>query len=233
MSLSLLQLASLVQNNVSGGLRGQQNFTYSLEQLQDELHLERNGLLRDLERKGERLPLDACAQALNALPLLVDDYGQLPAGIQELAGLEDLVRRPVLRFAHPPLLSLYCMDKVVRYVGPIGRRAPWRVAWTQQQLEYDRFQRVRHPAPLVYFDLSNPGVAWVFGCPVSQRTVSLTAVIDNPLRVGDYPPNTYTEESIYPMPDFMSRDVVQRLTNKYIAMYGRLSVRPNDGTAVI
>lgn len=233
MALSLLQLASLVQNNVSGGLRGQQNHTYDLLQLQDEIAVERNGLLRDLERKGEALPLAACAQQVNALPLTVADYSRLPGGVAELAGLEDTVRRPVLFFTFPPLLTLSAMKDVVRYVGPIGRRAPWRLAWSPSEVEYDRHRRLRATTPLVFFDQSTPGQAWVFGCPTAQRTVSLTAVFDDPLKVGHYAPHDFTSESEYPMPDSLARDVVQRLTNKYISMYGRLSVTRNDGTAQV
>lgn len=231
MAFSLFQLASMVQNNVSGGLHGQQNFTYSIEQLKDELTLERNGLLRDLERKGEKPPLAACAQPLNARPLTVADHTRLPGGVAELAGLEDVVRRPVLFFTFPSLLQMGDMSAVVRYVGPIGRRAPWRLAFKESDVEYDRFKRPRSSTPLVFFDPSTPGQAWVFGCPTAQRTVSLTAVFADPLQVGHYAPHDFTEESEYPMPDNLARDIVQRLTNKYISMYGRLNPRPNDGTA--
>lgn len=233
MALSLFQLASLVQNNVSGGLHGEQNFTYSLEQLKDELTLERNGLLRDLEQKGLKPPLAACAQALNALPLSVADYTGLPAGIAELAGLEDVVRRPVLSFTFPPLLQLGDMSAVVRYVGPLGRRSPWRLAWKEADVLYDQFKRPRSATPLVFFDASAPGRAWVLGCPTAPRTVSLTAVFDDPIKVGHYPPHAFTEDSEYPMPDNLARDVVQRLTNKYISMYGRLIPNSNTGTARI
>lgn len=231
MALSLFQLASLVQNNVSGGLHGEQNFTYSLEQLKDELTLERNGLLRDLERKGERPPLAACAQPINARPLTVADYTRIPGGVGELAGLEDLVRRPVLFFTFPPLLQMGDMNPVVRYVGPIARRAPWRLAWKEADVEYDRHKRLRSATPLVFFDPSTPGQAWVFGAPVAQRTVSLTAVFADPLLAGHYPPHDFTEDSEYPLPDNLARDIVQRLTNKYISMYGRLNAQPNTGTA--
>lgn len=233
MALSLFQLASLVQNNVSGGLHGEQNFTYSLEQLKDELTLERNGALRDLERKGERPPLAACAQALNALSLAVADYSGLPGGVAELAGLEDLVRRPVLSFTFPPLLQLGDMAPVVRYVGPLGRHTPWRMAWKEADVLYDAYKRPRSVTPLVFFNASTPGQAWVFGAPVAQRTVSLTAVFADPLLVGHYPPHVFTDESEYPLPDNLARDIVQRLTNKYISMYGRLSPQPNTGTARI
>ena len=233
MALSLFQLVSLVQNNVSGGLHGQQNFTYSLEQLQDELALERNGLLRDLERKGEKLPLAACAQPLNALVLAAADYSGLPGGVAELAGLEDLVRRPVLSFTFPPLLQLGDMSPVVRYVGPIGRRTPWRLAWKEADVQYDAYKRPRSTVPLVFFDAATPGRAWVFGAPVAQRTVSLTAVFADPLLVGHYAPHDFTADSEYPLPDNLARDIVQRLTNKYISMYGRLSPQPNTGTARI
>ena len=150
MSFSLLQLASMVQNNVSGGLRGQQNFTYSIEQLQDELAMERNGLLRDMQLKGLRLPLDECAQTLSALPLQVRDYAQIPAGIAELAGLEDLVRRPVLHYQAPELVSLSERDQTLRYVGPVGRRSGWDVAWQPSQVEYRQYQRLALIKPLVY-----------------------------------------------------------------------------------
>jgi len=125
------------------------------------------------------------------------------------------------------------MHEVVRYVGPIARRTPWRLAWSQQQVEDDRHRRLRATTPLVYFDQSTPGQAWVFGCPTTQRTVSLTAVFADPLNVGHYAPHDFTEESEYPLPDSLARDVVQRLTNKYISMYGRLAVTKNDSTAQV
>lgn len=231
MSLSLFQLASMVQNNVSGGLRGQQNFTYSIEQLQDELMVERNGLLSDMQRKGLRLPLDECSQRLDALELTVQDYTQLPAGIASLAGLEDLVRRPILHYTAPELVSLTDRDQTLRYVGPISRRSSWDVAWKPSQVEFRKHRRLQSTTPLVY--VSGPD-RWVFGCPVSQRTVSESGVYSDPRLVGYYPGgHGFTEESSYPMPDFMARDIVQKLTNKYISMYGRLAVRPNDGTAQV
>lgn len=233
MAFSLFQLASMVQNNVSGGTRGQQNFTYSVEQLQDEIALERAGMLRELESAGKPMPLDACAQSINALPLRIADFSVLPAGIAELAGLEDVVCRPVLGFTHPPLLSLGKPEAAVRYVGPIGRRAPWRTAWSVQQVEYDRHKRLRPTTPLVYFDQSSPGQGWVFGCPLAQRTISVSAVLANPLLAGHYPPNRFTEESDYPLPEYLAQVAVQKLTNKYISMYGRLNARPNDGTASV
>ncbi|WP_216726090.1 hypothetical protein [Hymenobacter siberiensis] len=234
MSLSLFQLASMVQNNVSAGLHGQQNFTYDLEQLQDELRLERNSLLKDMESKGgEAPPYDACAQPLNALPLRPLDYAQVPAGVAELAGLEDVVRRPVLGFTFPSLVTLSQAHEAVRYVGPIARLKRWRVATKLAQVEYDRHQKLRKDTPLVYFDPSSPGQGWVFGCPVSQRTISMTGIFEDPLQVGYYPPNVFTTESPYAMTEPMARAVVQKLTNKYISQYGRLSVRPNDGTAQV
>jgi len=230
MSLSLLQLASMVENNVSGGLRGQQNFTYSLDQLMDELTLERNGLLKDMQFKGQQLPLDECSQHLSALPLTVQDYAQIPADIAELAGLEDLVRRPVLHYRAPELISLTDRDRTLRYVGPVRRGSSWDVVWKPSQLEFRKHRRLQSTTPLVFVQGLD---RWVFGCPISQRTVSETGVYSQPREVGEYPGHGFTEESPFPMPDFMARDVVQKLTNKYISIYGRLNVRPNDGTAQV
>lgn len=230
MGLSLLQLASLVQNNVSGGLRGQQNFTYSIEQLMDELTIERNGILWDMETKRMTLPLEECAQRLDGLVLQVVDYTQIPAGIAELAGVEDLVRRPVLHYSAPELISLADRDKTLRYVGPIGRRKRWNVAWKASQVEFSEHTRLKPVQPTVLVQGTD---RWVFGCPVGQRTISETGIYSQPREVGEYPGHGFGDESSFPMPDFMARDAVQKLTNKYISMYGRLAVQPNDGTAKV
>lgn len=247
MVTSLSGLVSQVANHLSGGLRGQQNFTYSLEQIADQLVQVRGDLIRTAEGKGTPYPLKAYQQVCPSIQLRPRDWVTLNPTTQALlASLPVPASRTAWFYARiPRLLSL---DKTaIDYFGPAGRPEPWTVVEQLGALAYDQYRRLPRRTPLVYVEGQD---LWVTGrdgrVPVICKLIAGFADPRQPARMGlsdEFHPFTIgpdvdqTEDSAAPPAWPVSEDLAERSVNRVLqSFYPTHGTRPvpvHDGTAAI
>lgn len=231
MPKSLAALVSMVSNNVSGGLRGQANFTYSREQIADEIALTRNAILKEYALKGVRLSRQDLVQQVAHLRVELRDLTGEQGG-PVLAGLPlPDSRTPYVRL---PALSTLLGSDCIEYLGGVNLRSDLKRSWDPVP-GYAEFDLLTGRQPYVWLDGQG---GWLLNLKGSfsvqrYRVLTLRAVLEDPMSINEFEGNSLDWEDPYPMPDFIADQVVQKITNKYISMYGRLNPQPNNGVAAI
>ena len=247
MVTSLSGLVSQVANLLSGGLRGQQNFTYSLEQIADQLVQVRGDLILTAEDKGTPYPLKSYSQVCPTIQLRPRDWLTLNATTQALlASLPVPASRTAWYYARiPRLLSL---DKIaIDYFGPAGKPEPWTVVEQLGAVAYDEFRRLPRRTPLVYVEGQD---LWVTGrdgrVPVLCKLIAGFADPRQPALMGlsdechpflvdaevDLTDDT-KRPSAWPVSEDLAERSVQRVLQTFYPTHGTRPVPVNDGTAAI
>jgi len=217
---SLNQIASAIHNHISSGLKGTGNEPYSIEQLADEVLVERAWILKQQEM-NKQLNKRNYIQSINCIP--VDC-----SSIAQCCGLETYDKK--LHFKIPkPLSTLY--DEPVVYVGPVDRSVSFNIirgsSW-EPIIKYSRFNRSKTS---VWF-LPNRQDGFIFNPPTDDIAyISVDAIFDNPLDLGDYA-CCPTDTDDIAIPEWMVSQIIDKITQRFANNYYKFNYKPNTQTGL-
>lgn len=234
MSKPLFVLYSQVKNNVSNGLRGATaNQNYTEEQVMDDLLQTRAALWKEYTAKGVTLSKRPFQQTLGRVPVRTKDFGQ--ATVSERgrrsdpmleAGLPLEILQQYVQL--PPLLTpdFTSGHQAIEFLGAPAQRLPLRLLYGNDYL-YTQYERYTGREPFAWI---NGQDCWLFAAtPLPHSHLVLRAALSDPREANEYGGWHNFEEDPFPIPDDFVNTIVERVTNKYISMYGRLNVQPNTG----
>lgn len=249
MVVSLSGLVGQIANHLSGGLRGQQNYTYSLQQLADEVVQVRGDLLRTGDTKGRPFPLKSYAQVCPTVQLRPRDWvAQTDVAEALLANLPVPAGRAAWFYARiPRLLDLGGVSSSVLYFGPAGRPEKWTVIDNPNQLAYDQFRRLPRRTPLVYVEGNDLWVTSRDGRhPALCKLIAGFADPRQPAQLGlsqEYHPvligpdddltDPDQQPSPFPIPEDVAERIVQRVLQRFYPTHGTRPVPLTDGNAAV
>jgi len=194
--MTIHEIASAIRNNVSNGLKGVSNISYSIEQIIDEVYLTRNSLIKEYSLKRV-IPQEQLSNVITF-------------------NLERDDERNALKFEIPKISK--AVTNPVSFAGHTDRTNPYKVYYDHTYL-YHKYNRVIKDSPYVWIDMSlnnnNKLTAYLFNCPLIKY-ITIVAVWEDLRDLVD------CNQEIN-IPDFMKNDIIDRLTKKYVTYYRQLN----------
>jgi len=204
--MNVNELASAIRNNISNGLKGVTNISYSLEQIVDEIYLERNSLIKEYMIKG-LLPLEELAHAIDCIQL---DKANLFKCKVECATLQHF---------EIPKFSNTVTNPII-YIGTTDRMQPFKV-YTDYSYLYHKHSRGIANKPYVWVDtaLNSNGKydGYVYNLPL-VKCISVVAIWEDLREIAEY--DCVGEVN---MPDFVKKEILTRISERYIRYYRQLN----------
>lgn len=219
-------MSSAIRNNISDGLSGLvANYSYSIEQLEDEVILMRAKLLTEWLRKGV-VNIKYFYQTFGNVSLIPVDISVSPE-------LRSYVNS--LGFSVPRIISTINDDNESVLAYTLDRSRQFKV-YRSINFRDHKYKLKTKRAPFVYLDTSTTtegmlnGYLMNTGKYESIRAMIIQAVFSNPMDVPGY-----TRFKEFPAPLEMQNDIISRITGRYVNYYRQLNLPklPNTQTSPV
>lgn len=220
------KLASAVRNNVVSGLRGYHtNMSISMQQLEDEIVLERLQVLKEYSLKGI-LPIKDLYISINCIPIDCKNIERCSCGFSEDCG-----GTPTAHFEIPQLLNDYGSSSI-DYIGSTDRQLPFICYTSSTAFRYRKYRKRGKNKPSVWIDTTpnENGMydCFVFNAPLLSN-ISITAIFKDLRQLEQFQCCTELQDNNL---SFIDNEVIKRMTEKYVRYYRQLAapLKPNDQT---
>ena len=213
------KLASAIFNDIISGLRGYaSNISMSLEQLEDEIILERLQIIKEYFLKGLVFKRDLML-SINCVDVDCEKLDRCRC--KEMTECDELVAH----FEIPQLIGDFG-EEGIDYIGSTDRRVPFIVYTSPITWRYHRFRRRGKKRPYVYIDITpnknNMYDCFLFNAPLVKQ-VSVVGIFKDPRQLDRY--NCCPTEEIDNF-SFINSEIQKRLTEKKIRYYRQLQPVP-------
>ena len=219
--MNLEALKSAIYNHVVGGLKGtNQNFSFSMDQLEDEIIEERVALIKEYSIKN-LLPRKELLLSIRCIPIDCSDI--------ERCCRPGYDADKIKHFEIPQMMLDFGSD-AIEYVGPADGSRNYKV-YTGNGWQYHTSRQRGSQKPYVWIDttpnLNNKYDAFIFNQPLLMETITVTAIFKDPRQLKDY--NCCNEQDYLNM-SFLERDIKNRLIERYFRYQrqGQPAEMPND-----
>lgn len=215
------KLASAAYNNIQGGLNGlHMTANISIEQLQDDIIDERLALIREYTLKGI-LPEKDLLVSLNCIPVDCKSLSRC-----KCVEVNDTTQH----FELPQIMFDYGMN-ALQYLGTIDMKKPFTVYTDPSKIKYHNLRRRAKDVPYVYIDITpnenNMYDAFLFNAPF-LKVVTAVFIPKDPQQLANF--ECCPSENYFEGTNFLNREIVARVTQKYIQWYRQLAapITPNN-----
>jgi hypothetical protein len=225
MPYTINQLASAIDNNVRTGLKGVTNYSYSMEQLEAEVVIERVRILAT-RAKQPVFRIDGFTQEINEVPVNIAPLAKtkitIPGAISRL------------HFRIPALVNVLQED-AIEYIGPVKREGMgWRVYFGADHVLH-KHRPATGKRPYIYIDpvVGEDGFVdgWLLNITGTVTQIAISAVFANPEDILSF--GLQNEQDVYlPVPEDVAEEIIRRLSNKYLQYYRQYQaqIQINDQT---
>lgn len=221
--MGLEQLASAIQNNVIGGLRGATaNLPFTMEQIEDSIVNERMQIIKEYAAKNI-IPINDLTYAIRCIQLDCESLDRCPCNDAD---------RPKLKHFEIPQVFTEFGTSGVTFVGSTDGMVSYKV-YTNNAFQNHKYKRRGADKPYVYIDLTpnknNRLDGFVFNSS-SVLSELLVKIIPKDVRQLDY--SCCTEDGPLHNISFIDNEIERRLTEKFMRWYrqGVPPITPNDQT---
>lgn len=213
--MTLEQLASAISNNVSSGLKGVGNYTYSLAQIKDDISAMRSQLILQYD-DTKKANINQFAQKRTNIPL---DITQYPLSGYPESGQQVLT-------AKIPALAATRSNSAILYLGPPDMSLNLRTYYSSNEVESHKYTRVISQRPYAFIDSAMDAdgnvPVYVFNLGSSPfRSLTISAIFDDPIKLMEND-GIISDSEEFPAPMGLQSIIVEQVTSKYIAYYKRL-----------
>lgn len=225
MPYTVNEVASAIDNNVRTGLKGVTNVSYSIEQLEAEVLIERARILATIS-KQPLFSVDGFTQELNEIK--VDQATLAKTQISAPTAPERL------HFRMPALINALKED-AVNYIGPPRRDGMgWRVYIGADHVLH-KYRQASSNQPYVYIDpvVGEDGWidCWILNYVGVLEYIATSAVFSDPGAVLTF--GLQSEQTVsLAAPDEYAEEIIKKMSTKYIQYYRqyRAEIQVNDQT---
>jgi len=225
MAWTLAEIRSAIHSDITDGLKGVANYTYSEDQIEREISAERSKILFELTKGGRfKFEKQGFEQQINCIPVDTKQLSKCPTSIP--------VGDDLKHFEIPPISTLHKED-TVGYIGPVSREEPeWKI-YTDDNYLFHPYKLRIACKPFVYIattiNENNKYDAFIKNYNNDNlKYVSITGIFENPTDIEDY--SCTNPDWLYPAPEWAVNDIIKRLVEKYIRYYRQLNVLPQPNT---
>lgn len=221
---SLEQIASAIYNHIAAGLKATGNEPYQIEQIKDEIIVERNALLK-IEEMANRVNGSLMRSLLQSIECVEVDCDYLA-----LCCEVDTYDK-ALHFKIPTLASF--IDHPLKYVGPVNRSEAWAIVWgsTWKTQKYSKYTKDK---TYVWIHPKREGIyqhGFIFNPPTEDlKYISVDALFENPLDLVEYECCVDIEETAANIPNWMVSAIIDKIQSRFASNFYRLNYKRNDQT---
>jgi len=223
--MTLEEMASAIRSNVGAGLKEVGNFTYSIDQIKDDISNMRSTIIYQDSQAGTLNP-QYFAQNREML--------ELEPKVFPLEGVAES-NSPAL-VTKIPKLAMTKDNSSILYLGPPDMSLNIKIYFNLNDVKNHQYTRMLKNRPYSYIDLSQDSdgdvPVYIFNTgPTPFRYISVRAIFDDPVRILQED-GYYIDNEEFPAPLAVQKLIVQQLTQEYLNYYRQFSSfnEPNDQT---
>jgi len=220
--MTLEKLASAIQNNVIGGLRGATvNLPFTIEQIEDSIVNERMQIIKEYAAKNI-IPINDLTYSIRCIEIDCESLDRCPCKEEAL---------PLLKHFEIPQIFTEFGANGIEFVGSTDGRFKYKV-YTNNAWQNHRNKRRGADKPYVWIDTTpnknNRLDGFIFNCP-SALDMLLVRLIPKDVRQIDY--TCCSDEEQHNI-SFIDNEIERRLTEKFMRWYRQAvpPITPNDQT---
>lgn len=218
-------MTSAIRTNVGTGLKEVTNYTFSLEQIKDEISNMRSSIIYQLSLQGKLNPA-YFSQSRRNIALVPGTFPEEGA----------LASNNVVFTARIPKLAMTKDNSSILYLGPTDMSLNIKTYYSFNALKTHRYSRVIKNRPYAFIDLSQDEEGFVpvyitnIG-PFTFRNITVRAIFDDPVKILQED-GYFVDTEEFPAPLTVQEMIVDGITKKYIAYFRSMSTpnKPNDQT---
>lgn len=213
-------IVSTIEARMVNGLKGLlDNVSYSLAQIESDVHITRNAIIKQLMDRG-LIDINQVTQSINCIPVECAD----------IAECCDVNVENALRIKVPKLA--YLNNKSIVYLGTVDKQNKFKTIFGTEHL-YNKYTPTKN-SPYVWFSDAETG--WLFNPPTKNiQLISIRAIFANPYDVTQFDCCQLKYDDAYPAPDDVIKQIIDTLVNQYVNDYRRLRMiyLPNNGQSTV
>jgi hypothetical protein len=221
--MGLEKLASAIQNNVMGGLRGATvNLAFTMEQIEDSIVNERMQIIKEYAAKNI-IPINDLTYAIRCIKVDCESLDRCPCKESD---------RPLLKHFEIPQVFTEFGASGIDFVGSSDGLVRYKV-YTNTSFLTHKHKRRGADKPYVYIDLTpnknNRLDGFIFNT-TSVLSELLVKIIPKDVRQLDY--ECCTGDEPQHNISFIDNEIERRLTEKFLRWYRQTppGITPNDQT---
>ena len=195
----------------------------SMEQLEDEVVLERLQVLKEYSLKGI-LPFKDLYLSINCIPIDCKSIERCKCN-----SYNECSDPPIAHFEIPQLLNDYG-EFSIDYIGSTDRQLPFIYYTSSTAFRQRKYKKRGQNKPYVWIDTTpnENGMydCFIFNAPLLSN-ISITAIFKDPRQLDKYSCCIDMQDNNM---SFVDNEIIKRLTEKYIRYYRQFAIqlKPND-----
>ena len=223
--MTLEEMASAIRSNVGAGLKEVGNFTYSIDQIKDDISNTRSAIILEgsvtdtlnhqyFAQNRENLKLDPAVFPLEGA--IESNSPSLVAKIPKVAMTKD--------------------NSSILYLGPVDMSLNIKTYFSLNDVKNHKYTRLLKNRPYSYIDLSQDEdgdiPVYIFNTgPSPFRYITVRAIFDDPVRILQED-GYYLDNEEFPAPLAVQKMIIQQLVQEYLIYYKQYlrSNESNDQT---
>lgn len=223
MAMSLPAIVSAIENHIRSGLDGVVAITnYSHLQIAYECVLERSTFMLEASEKNMFKPTEFATRIPEIR--LISDLKDVDHPIGTNGAVLCWVPRPAKVFG----------DQSVQFLGSQNQESGMKV-YFDEAFRHHCYSMSTAKRPYAWIDMTTERVTpdkvrecqcWVFNKPASFKRALMARMVPEDLPVEEM---LFDEMWMFPAPDAIIKQIIQKITEKYIRYYRNLSYSPAQG----
>jgi hypothetical protein len=218
--MTLEEIASSIRNNIGNGLKEVSNFSYSIQQITDEISNTRSQIILENSKAGT-LNHSYFSQKRDNLKLESSAFPEDAYAESNQAVLKTYI----------PKLAMTTDNSSILYIGPTDMSLNMRLYYDYNKVKLHKYTRVLKNRPFAFIDLAQDqdgdSAVFIFNTgPVPFKEVTVRAIFDDPVRILEED-GIFGDDEEFPAPLAIQELIIDRVTAKYISYYRSLN-RPNE-----
>lgn len=222
--MTLNEITSSIRNRIADGLSGNiSNQAFSLEQLEEEVDLQRADIINKYIISGNKMNINYIFQTIDLLPVkCLSLSDNVPCGFSVPSSGAPSVKLP-------PIMATID-DSAIEFFGLSNKQTEFIVYFDTDSISNHKYRQKTNSKPFIWVDttMDENGfmTAYLLNAgPYSNiKYLSIRAIFEHPSRVNVNDPAYGDKE--YPAPGHIQNAIIDALTEKYVRYYRQMNIAP-------
>jgi len=219
--MTLNEITSAIRNRVADGLSGNiSNQAFSLEQLEEEVDLQRSEFINKYAASGNKLNANYLYQSIDGIHVTCQSLSQnAPCGFSSGDGV------PAIKL---PAIAATFDDSAIEYIGLMNKQEDFIVYHDTDSMQNHKYRIRTAHLPFVWVDTTPDANGYMTaflmnaGKYFNLKYMSVRAIFEHPSRLGTNAADYADKE--YPAPGHMQNQIIDALTEKYVRYFRQLNI---------
>jgi hypothetical protein len=218
--MTLEEMASAIRNHIGDGLKEVDDFSYSIQQIKDEIGTMRNRLIYDLSKAGKLDPTQF-SQKIDGESMKIE-YKPFP-----INSTHPVKRVPCIRIPRPAMTA---DNSSIIYIGPADLSMDF-VRYFDASFNEHKYNRVISGRPYCFIDmgstLDGKVEVYLFGLDGSLLSNMAVRMIIGDVVGALESDGVFGDDEEFPAPPAIQDMIIDNISKRYVYYYRQLN-QPNE-----